>query len=269
MITDAELRHRADRLGIQQGHVERDYVLNHLLAQFSHDPGSFIFRGGTALARVYWPDFRLSEDLDFITSTNGTEIEVVVQKMADRARSSTGLELSVNVGVVRRGRSRSTVGWSTPWDTAGELLIDVVAWEKPALPSEVRQMSLPYSDIDPAARLTVLQLADILGSKWGMLDDRDEPRDLFDLWFAVARARVPFSEVARGHEARYGYGPHPNFLAGARRLEPLWRDRLAHQMSDLPDFAEVLDTLGSVVANYMESPDSDDKPSRHRQCSPE
>jgi predicted nucleotidyltransferase component of viral defense system len=70
MIGPKELERRAAALGISVQHVEFDYVLNHVLAQIARDPRSLVFRGGTALARVYWPDFRISEDLDFLTATS-------------------------------------------------------------------------------------------------------------------------------------------------------------------------------------------------------
>jgi predicted nucleotidyltransferase component of viral defense system len=67
MIRDIEVRNRARRLGVDAGLIRKDHVLNHVLAGIAADPGDLVFRGGTALSRVYRPDFRISEDLDFIT----------------------------------------------------------------------------------------------------------------------------------------------------------------------------------------------------------
>lgn len=253
MIDDAEIRRRAASLGVQQDHVERDYVLNHILANMSSRPGTLIFRGGTALARVYWPDFRLSEDLDFITSGSGEDIEDVERRAVRRARETTGIELSLDFGAPRSNRSRSIVNWTSDWGSAGSLLIDVVRGEKPALPEEDRELNLPYSDLAEDRAVPVLPLADILGSKWGMLDERDEPRDLFDVWFALTQAGVPFKALAFGHRARYGYDPIPAFLTQAERLRHAWQERLAHQMSDLPEFDVVLGNVKSIVDEWEPS----------------
>lgn len=250
MIDDAEIRRRASSLGVQQDHVERDYVLNHILAHVSTDPGTLIFRGGTALARVYWPDFRLSEDLDFITPGSGEDIEGVERRAVRRAQETTGIELSLDFGAPRGDRSRSIVDWTSDWGSAGSLLIDVVRGEKPALSEEDRELSLPYSDLDDDRVVPVLPLADILGSKWGMLDERDEPRDLYDVWFALKSAFVPFEALASGHRARYGYDPIPSFLTRAERLRRAWRERLAHQMKDLPEFDVVLGDVRSIVEEW-------------------
>jgi predicted nucleotidyltransferase component of viral defense system len=247
VIDDAEIRRRASSLGVQPDHVERDYVLNHILAHVSTNPGTLIFRGGTALARVYWPDFRLSEDLDFITPGSGEDIERIERMAARRAQDTTGIELSLDFGAPRSDRSRSIVGWTTDWGSTGSLLIDVVRGEKPALPEEDRELNLPYSDLAADRVLPVLPLADILGSKWGMLDERDEPRDLFDVWFALTRALVPFEALALGYRARYRHDPIPASLTRAERLRQAWRERLAHQMKDLPDFDKVLGDVRSIV----------------------
>lgn len=246
MIDDAELRRRAASLGVQAEHAERDYVLNHLLAHLSDDPASLIFRGGTALARVYWPDFRLSEDLDFITSGDEENIEEVVRRIVQGARRTTGMDLDLDYRAPRSGRSSSSVRWSTPWGPAGSLVVDVVQWERPALPEEHRPLSLPYSDLAHERFLPVLQVADIVGNKWGMLDDRDEPRDLFDVWWAMTQAGLPFEQLAMGHRARYGYDPLRGFLERAERLREPWRERLGYQMKDLPDFDAVLAAVGSA-----------------------
>lgn len=250
MIEDAEIRSRASSLGVQQDNVERDYVLNHILAHLSADPGTLIFRGGTALARVYWPDFRLSEDLDFITPGSGEDIERIERRAVHRARETTGIDLGLEFGAPRRDRSRSIVGWTTDWGSAGSLLIDVVRGEGPALPEEDRELNLPYSDLPDDRALPVLPLADILGSKWGMLDERDEPRDLFDVWFALTHALVPFEALSLGYRARYGHDPIPAFLTSAERLRRAWQERLAYQMKDLPDFDEVLRDVRSIVEKW-------------------
>jgi hypothetical protein len=71
---------------------------------------------------------------------------------------------------------------------------------------------------------SVVELAEILGNKWFMLgdDDRREPRDLYDVWAGLIRFEVPFSELARGHRAKYGFGPQEGQLTRALRLQALW-----------------------------------------------
>ena len=54
--------------GIPWHVIERDYLLSWILAGISQVPVLFdtlIFKGGTALRKCYFDDYRFSEDLDF------------------------------------------------------------------------------------------------------------------------------------------------------------------------------------------------------------
>ncbi len=249
MIGQRELQSRAAKLGISTQHVEVDYALSHILAAIAEDAQDLVFRGGTALARVYWPDFRISEDLDFISPEEAPDLERVLIGSARRAAESTGLELELEFGRPREDRSRSFLRWNTPWESTGELLIDVVTGERAVLEIKSRALVLPYADLQDTIAIPVVDVREILASKWLMLDDRDEPRDLFDLWWGITRQGVSFAEIAEVHRAKYGYPPMPASIERARKLGLAWQQRLAHQLQDLPAFD---DTLNAVEAAFRE-----------------
>lgn len=242
MIGERELERRAASLGVSVQHAELDYVLSHLLAQFAGSPSGLVFRGGTALARVYWPDFRISEDLDFILPDPARDPTVAFREVVRLAAEATGLDLEFVGGRWRDDQIRTVVRWTTPWDTGGDLLIDVVRFQRAALPVAEGLLRLPYSDLRDA-RIPVLDLLEILANKWVMLDDREEPRDLFDLWWAVEAERIPFGHIARAYRRVYGFQPQPSSLERAARLDGRWRERLSYQLRDLPAFEDVLAKL--------------------------
>lgn len=67
----------AREYGFRTSLVEKDYYCSLLLAHLGRDVGtSLVFKGGTALSKVYADFYRLSEDLDF-----------VIPIKTDRARS--------------------------------------------------------------------------------------------------------------------------------------------------------------------------------------
>jgi predicted nucleotidyltransferase component of viral defense system len=245
MIERRVLERRAGELGIAIRHVELDYVLHHLLAGFARDPGQLVFRGGTALARVHWPDFRISEDLDFIAADGVPDFARQAGRVVAIAADDMGFEAELDVGGWRDDRLRATVRWITGWGTQSELLIDVVRGQRTALPPLTLPLDLRYPDLDtdPVPTIPALQLDEILANKWLMLDDREEPRDLFDLWWALTEERVPFDTIAVAHRVAYGYPPMPASIERAARLEGRWEQRLAHQMHDLPPFTAALDEV--------------------------
>ena len=67
MIPREEISRLSYRLQMNELIIEKDYVLTWLLLSIA-DSKLFpilIFKGGTALKRIYFPNYRYSEDLDF------------------------------------------------------------------------------------------------------------------------------------------------------------------------------------------------------------
>jgi hypothetical protein len=62
------LRREAQRLRVPEDVVERDYALGHVLAALygqAELADCLVFKGGTALKKAYFGDYRFSVDLDF------------------------------------------------------------------------------------------------------------------------------------------------------------------------------------------------------------
>lgn len=68
MIKPGEIQKIAGKLGIRDTQIEKDYVIGWVLKGISNNSylkEKLIFKGGTALRKIYFEDYRLSEDLDF------------------------------------------------------------------------------------------------------------------------------------------------------------------------------------------------------------
>jgi Nucleotidyl transferase AbiEii toxin, Type IV TA system len=95
---DSDERDRiADRFGVGPRQVERDHLVSHLLAFLSERFGDRIhFIGGTALARTYLPDGRLSEDIDLIAigerKALAAELDAALPRAVARALGRLTLE---------------------------------------------------------------------------------------------------------------------------------------------------------------------------------
>lgn len=250
MIPQAEIAKRARSLGIQKPYILRDYVLNHVLMSVSQSFPEFAFRGGTALARVYWPDFRLSEDLDFITESGVSDLKDRLESAI--ANSANRIERSLNFqfGTPKDDWSRSTVE-----SEFGEMLLDVNLHERSYVPVEEETVNLPYSDLQDAVKIRAVSVAEILGNKWFMLEDRGEPRDLYDLWTGLTKFGVPFETIETGHRARYGCPPARAGLRACRRpqFQDRWETRLRHQLPDLPSLDEVVNEVEAIFDSWASS----------------
>ena len=64
---------------VQQYIVEKDYALSYLLAAINHADGlgeNLVLKGGTALKKLYFSDYRFSEDLDYSTRVMGPMMQI-------------------------------------------------------------------------------------------------------------------------------------------------------------------------------------------------
>ncbi len=67
-MDETSLRKLAGKYKIPLGTLEKDYALTNLLSVIANFPKSdkIVFKGGTALKKIYFKNFRFSEDLDFV-----------------------------------------------------------------------------------------------------------------------------------------------------------------------------------------------------------
>jgi len=109
MILIAELKRIAAKKGVALSVVEKDYALTWILCALSKTKykEQFIFKGGTALRKVYFPDWRYSEDLDFtvITILNQEELNNFIKEINNYLMEKTGLSIttkSLHLNPVKR-----------------------------------------------------------------------------------------------------------------------------------------------------------------------
>ena len=88
------LENERKRLNVSWTVLEQDYILDWMLwgiASVSELKGSLVFKGGTALKKVYFDDYRFSEDLDFTAKSNapvGQSLETAIKVACQNAQSS-------------------------------------------------------------------------------------------------------------------------------------------------------------------------------------
>jgi predicted nucleotidyltransferase component of viral defense system len=177
---DSDERDRiADRFGVGPRQVERDHLVSHLLAFLSERFGDRIhFIGGTALARTYLPDGRLSEDIDLIAigerKALAAELDAALPRAVARALGRLTLEPALaNVA--------DTVPAVLHSDDGLSVRVQLLSARQRVLwPTERHVLVQRYRDAPPA-ELEVPTLPAFAASKTATWADRRAPRDLWDL----------------------------------------------------------------------------------------
>jgi predicted nucleotidyltransferase component of viral defense system len=73
MIKPGEIQQKAREVGVRDQQIEKDYILSWILkgiAQHEQLSKTIVFKGGTVLKKIYFEDYRFSEDLDFTLLNN-------------------------------------------------------------------------------------------------------------------------------------------------------------------------------------------------------
>ncbi|WP_330359266.1 nucleotidyl transferase AbiEii/AbiGii toxin family protein [Mycobacteroides franklinii] len=168
------------QFGVDSGQVVRDHLISHLLAVISQTLGDRVhFIGGTALARTYLPNGRLSEDVDLIAVDSRKSVAQELDSVLPRALARTHGRLTLDppLSYIRDTEAsflRSTGGVSVRVQLLSSS--DRTLW-----PTERQTLVQRYQDAPPA-ELAVPTLPGFAASKTATWADRAAPRDLWDLW---------------------------------------------------------------------------------------
>lgn len=265
MIPQRNLSLLSSRLARQGGRripeavLERDYCLAWFLVALSRTPlrERLVFKGGTAIKRCYFGDYRFSEDLDF-TLAQDTPFETIRHELeavfAEFQRASGGM-----IRCARDDRHTHTnshtfflayEGPLPPTRAGKEVKVDITRQERFVFPLEERPVLKgyqEYADLPEHATIRVYSLHEIATEKIVALMDRarTEPRDLYDIWYLVSEKHIDPNDLPGAVDHKLEFRKlrlrdvRMNFAAKEPRYQRLWEARLAAQMVDLPDFANI------------------------------
>ena len=240
--------------------LERDYCLAWFLAGLSQSKlrDLLIFKGGTALKRCHFGDYRFSEDLDFTLARKAefAEIREGLEEVYELVAQASGIRFSFEAEDRQTHVNSYTfyLRYQGPLPTSNTVKVDITVSEILVFP--VEQLSVlrtypEFEDVPEDLPISVYSLNEIATEKIVALQDRarNEPRDLYDLWFLTSHAGVdighligPITEKLRFREKDIA-GVEDRILAKEARLMALWNGRLGHQMEALPKYDEVFRTV--------------------------
>jgi predicted nucleotidyltransferase component of viral defense system len=199
LIDRRELLIIARRKNLPLQIVEKDYVLGWLLYGFSFIE-ELCFKGGTALAKIYFPRiWRLSEDIDFsILSGSFESIKNRLENVFVRIKDSSGIGLRLKSEYSNPEYLQLKIGYtafSKNW-----VKVDVMT-EKLIREPVLLDLPKAYPDY-PDVQIKVESLEEILAQKLRALVERKKCRDFFDVWLLLKEQRFNDKEVVELFELK-------------------------------------------------------------------
>ena len=274
------------RLGIPWEALERDYLLSWVLAGISQVPAlrdTLVFKGGTALRKCYFGDYRFSEDLDF-SALEGVPrddemdrlvvdaCEAAVRLLDDYAPAEIVCERYTEREPHPGGQEAFTVRARFSWQSRPQtrVMIEVTVDERVLRPPAKRQVIHEYGE-PLSTEVLVYPLEEIVAEKLRALLQqaamfeargwsRSRARDYYDLWrvlgtYGDQMDLASFDSLLREKCAVRGVsftGPdeffHDRMLAF---VEETWEQWLGPLVPALPSFGTVIDGLRPQVAQLV------------------
>ncbi|MEP6599390.1 MAG: nucleotidyl transferase AbiEii/AbiGii toxin family protein, partial [Actinomycetota bacterium] len=186
-----------------------------------------IFFGGTALARTYLPDGRLSEDVDLIAVGSRAETAAAIEKTLSSALRRSHGRITWAPALTAIHDTDSAVLLTDDGQFSVRIqLLDRRSYEP--WPTSVQAIEQRYRDA-PAGSLRVPTTAAFVAWKTAAWHERKAPRDLYDLW-ALARRGMITAEAAELFVAHGPIGSPPQpWMFTSPPSEARWREQLANQ----------------------------------------
>ncbi|MBI2829422.1 MAG: nucleotidyl transferase AbiEii/AbiGii toxin family protein [Acidobacteria bacterium] len=271
------------RLGLPWEVLERDYLLSWVLAGIGRVGSlrdTLVFKGGTALKKCYFGDYRFSEDLDFSGLEGvptGDAMEQAVREACAAASTLLDEYAPVEIAWERYtekqphpgGQEAFTIRARLPWQKQPQtrVMIETAVDEKILKPAPRRKIIHEYGE-PLEAEVLVYALEEIVAEKLrailqhvGKLEERgwsrSRARDYYDLWRVLGtyRDRMDLSDFSPFLREKCDVrkvdftGPDDFFQETMLAyVEKTWDQWLGPLVPGLPSFQTVIGELRPQVA---------------------
>jgi len=274
------------KLGTPWEILERDYLLSWILAgigQVDSLSGTLAFKGGTALKKCYFGDYRFSEDLDFSTLEDAPIGDAMERAIRECCQAATGLldEYAPVEIVCERyteadphpgGQEAFTIRARFPWHRQlhTRVKIEITLDEEILKPTATRKVIHEYGE-PLEAEVRTYALEEIVAEKLRAILQhieklhtrgwsRSRARDYYDLWRVIRTygdrlqlsGFVPFlREKCAARDV--GFDGAGDFFEERMLsyVEATWEQWLGRLVPGLPSFETVIGELRPRIADLI------------------
>jgi|SRR5690554_1026928 len=266
MIKPGEIQKKATQVGVRDQQIEKDYILSWILwGVANHEQLSkiLVFKGGTVLKKVYFEDYRFSEDLDFTLLENEVSNEQIFDWFKEsfeeiKEEANIPLEIIDN-NEHEDGGINFYIGFVGPLGGFGNnkrVKVDISRSETLEFEPVLKDTIIEYSDLEDH-KLLCYPLEELLVEKLRCTMQRMQPRDYYDIWYLVEIEGMDveyYTNEFRNKCTSKELKPE-DFHAKLEQKIPLYKARWANSMSDqikdLPDFDQVQREVSRKIKNFM------------------
>ena len=254
MIKPGEIQNKAREIGVRDQQIEKDYILSWILQGISqHEQLSttIVFKGGTVLKKVYFEDYRFSEDLDFTLLDNDISNDQIFEWFSEvfeyiRDEANIPLEIIDN-NDHEDGGINFYISYVGPLGGLGankRVKVDISRSEQLQFEPVMQGTFLGYSDQEEHM-LLCYPLEEVLVEKLRSVMQRMQARDFYDIWYLleIHEMDVAFYSIefrAKCESKKIDSADFHNKLEQRMpQYKGRWEKSMSEQIHNLPDFEQV------------------------------
>jgi predicted nucleotidyltransferase component of viral defense system len=254
MIKPGEIQQKARAVGVRDQQIEKDYILSWILkgiAQHEQLSKVIVFKGGTVLKKIYFEDYRFSEDLDFTLINNEISNEQIFEWFREtfeyiKEEANIPLEIIDN-NEHEDGGINFYISYIGPLGGQGNkkrVKIDISRSEQLVFEPVMKDVFIDYTDIEEH-QLLCYPLEEVLVEKMRSVMQRMQARDFYDIWYLLEQHRMDVDFYLNEFETKckskeLNHTDFPKKLAERLpQYKGRWQSSMSEQIKDLPDFDQV------------------------------
>jgi predicted nucleotidyltransferase component of viral defense system len=258
MIKPREIQQKANAVGVRDQQIEKDYIISWILFGISkHEKLSktIVFKGGTVLKKVYFEDYRFSEDLDFTllnAEVSNEQIFAWFKEVFEIIKDEANIPLDINNPDFQSNKHEDVainfyINYIGPLGGQGnnkKVKVDISRSEQLVFPPAKNDVFIGYSDLEEH-QLLCYPLEEVLVEKMRSVMQRMQARDFYDIWYLLEVHEMDADFYLAEFEAKCKSKEllHSDFPKKLDERLPQykgrWKSSMSEQIKDLPDFEQV------------------------------
>lgn len=254
MIKPGEIQQKARTVGVRDQQIEKDYILSWILkgiAQHEQLSKVIVFKGGTVLKKIYFEDYRFSEDLDFTLINNEISNEQIFEwfrETFDYIKEEANIPLEIiDNNEHEDGGINFYISYIGPLGGQGNnkrVKIDISRSEQLVFEPVMKDVFIDYTDIEEY-QLLCYPLEEVLVEKMRSVMQRMQARDFYDIWYLLEQHRMDVDFYLNEFESKckskeLNHTDFPKKLAERLpQYKGRWQSSMSEQIKNLPDFDQV------------------------------
>jgi len=255
--------------------------LGHFLSAFysvDEHKDKLVFKGGTALRKCYFPNYRFSEDLDFTSRTTDYKLtRKILNNVIKKVKNSSGILFHIQEISALRHKDRLT-GYQTklkywganhsknqeppsPERWVTNIKVEITLYERIVFEPELKEITHPYSDslLNGSGKIPCYSLKEVIAEKIRALVQRSysAPRDYYDIYNLKSsikdedwkEIKAAFLSKMKFKGLEYKNVEQLINIGSIKIIKTAWESSLTHQIpkENLPNVDDVINGIIEVL----------------------